>query len=98
LLSSFRRSELRALRGCGFPVGVLFARSARLFRRIARAVEAWSIHVPLGHVNRGLVTRAHGDGRRVLVFTVNDRARMKQMEDIGVDGIFTDFPDRWRGM
>jgi glycerophosphoryl diester phosphodiesterase len=95
LISSFRRAELRALRGCGLRIGILYARSPRLFRGRARALGAWSIHVPLTQVNPGLVSRVHADGRKILVYTVKDRASMDRMERLGVDGIFTDYPDRW---
>ena len=95
LLSSFRRAELRQLRDGGFPIGILFARSARLFRPLARALGASSIHVPLARVTPALVSRVHADGRKLLVFTVNTRPDMDRMHQIGVDGIFSDYPDRW---
>jgi glycerophosphoryl diester phosphodiesterase len=94
LVSSFHRAELRQLRGSGFPIGILFARSARLFHRPARALGASSIHVPLAQVSPGLVSRVHDDGRKLFVFTVNDPADMERLKQMGVDGIFTDYPDR----
>ncbi len=97
LISSFHRAELRALRASGLPIGILFPRSPRLFRRLARPLDAWSINVPFAHVTPGLVSRVHADGRKLLVFTVNDRAGMDRMQQMGVDGIFTDYPDRWTG-
>jgi glycerophosphoryl diester phosphodiesterase len=97
LLSSFRRRELRELRGCGLRLGVLFAGSARGFRRVAGALGAWSIHVPLAHATPRLVSSAHADGRPVFVFTVNERKEMDRMAGMDVDGIFTDYPDRWTG-
>jgi glycerophosphoryl diester phosphodiesterase len=95
LLSSFRRAELRQLRDSGIPIGILFARSARLFRPLARALGASYIHVPLARVTPGLVSRVHADGRKLLVFTVNTRPDMDRMQQMAVDGIFTDYPDRW---
>lgn len=97
LISSFRRSELRQLPGAGFPIGILFAASPRLFRRIARDLGAASINVPLNRVTPGLVARVHKDGRKLLVYTVNAPEDMDRMQRLGVDGIFTDFPDRWTG-
>jgi glycerophosphoryl diester phosphodiesterase len=97
LISSFRRTELRQLPGAGFPIGILFAGSARLFRRIARELGAASVHVPLQRVNPGLVSRVHAEGCKLLVYTVNAREDMERMQRLGVDGIFTDFPDRWTG-
>ena len=95
LVSSFRKNELRQLRDSGFRIGLLFARSGRLFRRPARALHAWSIHVPLAHTTPRLVSRAHTDGRRIFVFTVNEQEDMERLEQMGVDGIFSDYPDRW---
>jgi glycerophosphoryl diester phosphodiesterase len=39
------------------------------------------------------VKRMHGLGLEVWVWTVNDRARMEQLVDQGVDAIITDYPD-----
>ena len=97
LVSSFRRGELRQLRGSGLRLGILFARSARLFRPWARALDAWSIHAPMQFVTPGLVARVHADGRKLFVFTVNNQADMERMEAMGVDGVFSDYPDRWTG-
>jgi len=97
LISSFRMAELRQLRDSGLPLGILFARSARLFRTLARGMCAWSIHVPLAHVTPRMVSSVHADGRKLFVFTVNDRTDMDRMDKMGVDGIFSDYPDRWTG-
>ena len=39
---------------------------------------------------------AHALGLKVLPWTVNDRADMNRLIDLGVDGIVTDYPDRLR--
>jgi len=95
LVSSFRWKELAQIRGAGLRLGPLFARSARRFRPVAQRLGAWSVHVPLAHVNARLVSRIHGDGRKILVYTANLRADMDRLEAMGVDGFFTDYPDRW---
>jgi len=94
LLSSFHRPELRQLTGAGFPIGILFARSPRIYRPLARALGASSIHVALPHATPALVARVHADSLKLFVFTVNAPVDIARMEQIGVDGIFTDFPDR----
>jgi len=47
-----------------------------------------------GVVTRGLVAAAHDAGLRVHVYTVDDRSCMQRLIDRGVDGLFTNFPDR----
>ena len=39
---------------------------------------------------------AHALGLKVVVWTVNDKWRMAELIDLGVDGIITDYPDRLR--
>ena len=97
IVSSFYRAELLRLRDSGLPVGILFARSPRLFRPLAHTLRAWSIHVPLAQVTPRLVSAVHADGRKLFVFTVNKRADMDRLDHMGVDAIFSDYPDRWTG-
>lgn len=94
LLSSFHRTELRLLRGSTWPIGILFARSALRFRKLADALRARSIHLPLRHVTARAVERIHAHGQEVFVYTVNEPRDFTRMRRIGVDGVFTDYPDR----
>jgi glycerophosphoryl diester phosphodiesterase len=45
---------------------------------------------------RELVRDAHRAGIEVVPWTINDRATQEHLMDIGVDGLITDFPDRFR--
>lgn len=44
-------------------------------------------------VGRALLEAAHEKGMQVIPWTVNDAERMRQLADLGVDGIITDYPD-----
>lgn len=47
------------------------------------------------YITPELVEAAHGCGLEVHVWTVNEPERMNSLLDMGVDGIMTDFPDRF---
>ena len=41
-----------------------------------------------------LVAEAHALGLKVFVFTVNQPREIARMRTLGVDGVFSDFPER----
>jgi glycerophosphoryl diester phosphodiesterase len=45
-------------------------------------------------IDRRFVKAAHRKGLAVHVWTVNERADMKRLLEMGVDGLITDYPDR----
>ncbi len=48
-------------------------------------------------VDEQLTSVCHRNGMKVYAFTVNERGTMRTLESLGVDGFFTDYPDRLRG-
>lgn len=94
LVSSFRRRELRKIANRPIRLGALFARSPRRFAKVAADLRAYSIHSNLRFTKPKFVRRAHERGLKVFVYTVNDPADIARMEAMGVDGVFTDFPER----
>ncbi|HET6370625.1 MAG TPA: glycerophosphodiester phosphodiesterase family protein [Nitrospiria bacterium] len=67
------------------------------WRRIWRETERlrfFSINLPLRRVSAAAVRKAHEKGLKVLVYTVNRKADMRRMIRLGVDGLFTNYPDR----
>jgi glycerophosphoryl diester phosphodiesterase len=49
-----------------------------------------------GDLTPELLAEAHRLGLQVIPWTVNDRAAMARLIDLGVDGIISDYPDRLR--
>tara|TARA_B100000676_G_scaffold84630_1_gene84697 strand:- start:2466 stop:3164 length:699 start_codon:yes stop_codon:yes gene_type:complete len=92
LLSSFRHAELaRASRR--YRHAPLFGRAAD-FVAIGRTHNAFSINLSLRLTDAATVEQAHAAGLRVYVYTVNEPADIERMRAIGVDGVFTNYPDR----
>jgi glycerophosphoryl diester phosphodiesterase len=74
--------------------GYLF--NKRLPDAVGRAVSvgAKTILPRADRVTRKLIENARRQGLNVVTWTVNDPKRMRQLIDLGVDGIMSDFPDR----
>jgi glycerophosphoryl diester phosphodiesterase len=92
VLVCFQRAaleEARALRP-----GVRTVQHVGLGVSIRRAAGAWAA----GFKNQRVTTRGLEAARRIgletTVYTVNDEARIVELERLGVSGVFTDRPDR----
>jgi glycerophosphoryl diester phosphodiesterase len=99
LFSSFYDPVLAALRALAPAARLGLLISRRYPRDIvarARALGAEAIHPEAPLVDRGLVEEAHAAGLRVFVFTVDAEDEMRRLLALGVDGLFTNFPDRMR--
>lgn len=105
LFSSFRRSVLRRLRELDAearlallvtPESKTYSLDSALDHAAALGCEALNPH--WAQVDEELVERSHGAGLAVNVYTVNEIAGMRRMLELGVDGVFTNFPDRLRAL
>ncbi len=98
IVSSFNQRELgKAHRLMSYiRIGVVIGGMHRLYAPFTRRHEVFSVHTRMDLVTARFVERAHRRGLKVFVYTVNDPGDIKRMEAMGVDGIFTDFPERLR--
>jgi glycerophosphoryl diester phosphodiesterase len=92
IVSSFDWDELRPLVP-EVPLALLTSRLGNLFAKAAE-LHAAAIHPRRDIVTRSLIDQARDLHLRVHVWTVNEPDEMAQFRDLGVDGIFTDFPER----
>ena len=95
LVSSFNHHELKKFKEL-FPeirIGALTAALPFNYAKFGLELKAYSIHASLEFVNKAFVNDAHKRGMKFFVYTVNREEDVKRMRDLGVDGIFTDFPE-----
>ncbi|MBQ62530.1 MAG: glycerophosphodiester phosphodiesterase [Gammaproteobacteria bacterium] len=93
LLSSFDHAELERA-DPRFRRGALFHRAVPDYFNSTSDLGAYSINLSSRLITQKLIDEAHHNNLKVYVYTVNDLDEIRQMEALGVDGIFTDFPDR----
>jgi len=80
------RPDLRVLQHVGFGTSIR-----------AAAAYAWGVGFWDPRVTRRAVAKARGLGLATTVYTVNDEERIRELAGgLGVDGVFTDCPDRAR--
>jgi glycerophosphoryl diester phosphodiesterase len=99
LFSSFHDPVLARLRSesAAARVALLISRrSDEGWPARARALGAEALNPELALVTPELVRAAHGEGLAVYVFTVDPEPQMRRMLDLGVDGLFTNYPARLR--
>jgi len=80
-------------------VGALCASVMVDYAKFAQDLQAWSINLCSESINQALIDDAHQRGLKVFVYTVNDIRMFEQLLNMGVDGIFTDYPEKfiqWR--
>ena len=95
LILSFNHDELFAFKKLmpEIRIGVLYEDIPANFNETASALNAYSINADFNSFNKKIVTQIHSMGYKVYAYTVNTKEDRLKMKKIGLDGIFTDFPD-----
>ncbi len=99
LFSSFCDGVLGRLRALSSQARLAVLVSAR--RRAgalerARAVGAEAVNPWFGLANTEWIDEAHAEGFAVYPYTVDALADLRSCLEVGVDGLFTNYPDRLR--
>lgn len=63
--------------------------------RVAEGVGARALHIRTSRTAPKGVLAGHAAGLQVRVWTVNSRADLAPLEAVGVDAVFTDYPERF---
>ncbi|MDC6351182.1 glycerophosphodiester phosphodiesterase [Zeaxanthinibacter sp. PT1] len=98
LISSFRWDELREMRknNPDVDIAVLTDGDPEKAIEVARELNAVAINPHYKKLKDTNVKAIHDAGFKVLTWTVNEPEEIDRMRELGVDGIFTDFPERAR--
>ena len=96
LISSFDHRELARVRRMDprIKLGAMMVGLPVDDAAFAASLGAYSVHLSLDFIDRKFVDDAHSRGLRVFVFTVNHPEDIIQMSELGVDGVFTNYPER----
>ncbi|MCZ6641264.1 MAG: glycerophosphodiester phosphodiesterase, partial [Gammaproteobacteria bacterium] len=97
LVSSFDMEALRRFRrvAASIPIAVLTEGvPPPSFWAMAAGLSAVAVNIDIASVNASFVQEAHGRGLQIMVYTVNTQEDAARLQEMGVDGIFSDFPDR----
>ncbi|APJ04984.1 glycerophosphodiester phosphodiesterase [Silvanigrella aquatica] len=94
LVSSFSMDSLVTVKKV-YPnliIGALFETLPDDWKKIILKVQAQTIHIDHEVVNAKMIQEMKDAGYPVLTYTVNDQKRARELFNIGVHSIFTDFP------
>jgi len=96
LVSSFNHYELLEFSRYTSKVrlGAIIAGIPIGYAECATKVNAHSLHPSKEFINQALVDDTHRRGMKVFVYTPNHPEDIEKMKTMGVDGIFSDYPDR----
>jgi len=96
VISSFDWEELDAFRALNQEVDVAVLTDADPLQAIPKAQElnAVAINPYYKNINAKIVKQIHEAGFKVYTYTVNEEADIASVKEMGVDGIFCDYPDR----
>ncbi len=78
------------------PIAVLIEQDPLDAIDIANELNAVAINPYYKMLTAAKVKQIHNAGFKVYTWTVNEPADILQMKKIGVDGIFSDYPERLR--
>jgi len=96
LVSSFDHEALKNVRALDARIRIGYLRGSASMKTSLRemdAMKAESLNMSLSQLNAKSVSETHQRGLRLLIYTVNTMKDVKRLEKMGVDGVFSNFPE-----
>lgn len=96
LVSSFQMDDLLLMRQLddSINIGVLVGDCVGKAFTWAKKLHACAVHFSQEQVTPALVNLAHNKGLKLYVYTVNEWPELCRMKTLGVDGVFSNYPER----
>lgn len=96
IISSFNHIELLEFKKAmpAINIGVLIYHLPHDLAKIGEELNAFSLNVSSEFITADLVNDAHKRKLKIFVYTVNSKLAIKEVKALGVDGIFSNYPDR----
>jgi glycerophosphoryl diester phosphodiesterase len=96
IVSSFDHHLLRALKTKvpAIKIGALTATKPIDYAAFAESLQAFSVNADISFLNEAFVQDAHQRGLKVFVYTVDEPADLLMLKQWGVDGVFSNAPDK----
>lgn len=96
LVSSFNHHELSSFNKLlpQIKVGVLIAKLPVVYGELFEKFNIFSLNISTEFASKEFVDDAHQKGLKVYVYTVNKENDIQKLKAWGVDGIYSNFPDR----
>ncbi|MEX0877249.1 MAG: glycerophosphodiester phosphodiesterase family protein [Candidatus Spechtbacterales bacterium] len=96
IVSSFKTQALEIFRvACpDIKIGLLTFLPTRKTLRLAKKFKAYSINADYASLSESFVSLSHREGFKVFAFTADVPEDIEYLKTIGVDGIFSNYPER----
>lgn len=96
LISSFDLESLYVARAAdiNLQLGLLLEHWRGDWIRLAKDLECVSIHLQQRILSKEIIQAIKKTDRLVLAYTVDDKQRAEELFALGVDAVFSDFPDK----
>lgn len=96
VISSFNHHLLKQLKTSmpKWRIGALTGSRPLGYAEFAENLGAYSVHIDVEIIDQAFVDDAHKRGLKVFVYTVDKEEDIADLINMGVDGIFTNYPTR----
>ncbi len=97
IVSSFDHEQLKQFHALlpRIRTGILFESFPSDYQQLLQEVKPFSIHIPANIYTIELVDTIHKAGLEAWVYTVNETKVFEKLQAMGVDAVFTNYPDRF---